>query len=208
MIGAISTVSIQVVQTLPVQDIQTNVIYLVPKTTAQTQNVYDEYIYVNNAWEKIGDTQIDLSEYARKPSSHTPNNIAKFDNDGNLLDSGCSIDTFVFHLTGSMMSSVGAGGRYAGIIVQCKESGSGYTEGYFYQSVLENGSYVWQQINVQPHQSLSGYQTTSNLVTTLSAQSTHSQYPSAKCVYDFVDNAIGNAESDLDAINDGLEELL
>ena len=63
LIGAISTISIEVVQTLPTQDIKTNTIYLVPKQTAGTQNVYDEYIYVNNAWELIGDTEIDLSNY-------------------------------------------------------------------------------------------------------------------------------------------------
>ena len=38
---------------------------------------------------------------------------------------------------------------------------------------------------------LSGYQTTSNLVTSISSQSTDIQYPSAKCVYDI----IGNIES-------------
>lgn len=63
LIGAISTISIEVVQTLPTQDIKTNTIYFVPKQTAGTQNVYDEYIYVNNAWELIGDTEIDLSNY-------------------------------------------------------------------------------------------------------------------------------------------------
>lgn len=29
-------------------------------------DAYDEYIYTNNAWEKIGNTDIDLSEYAKK----------------------------------------------------------------------------------------------------------------------------------------------
>ena len=105
LIGAISTVSFQVVQTLPTQDIQTNVIYLVPKSSAQADNTYDEYIYVNNAWEKIGDTQIDLS----------------------------------------------------------------------------------------------GYQTTANLVTSLSSSSTDTQYPSAKCVYDIV----GDVESALALLRGG-----
>lgn len=63
LIGAIATISIEVVQTLPTQDIKTNTMYLVPKQSAGTQNVYDEYIYVNNAWELIGDTEIDLSNY-------------------------------------------------------------------------------------------------------------------------------------------------
>ena len=62
-ISAITSLDIQVVQTLPTQDISTTTIYLVPKSTAKTNNAYDEYIYVNNSWELIGDTQLDLSNY-------------------------------------------------------------------------------------------------------------------------------------------------
>lgn len=61
LIGAISTMDIEVVQVLPTEDISTTTIYLVPKTTALVNNIYDEYVYVSNAWEKIGDTQIDVS---------------------------------------------------------------------------------------------------------------------------------------------------
>lgn len=63
LIAAITTMDIQVVQTLPVQDISTTTIYLVPKTTAETNDAYDEYIYVSNAWEHIGSTDIDLTNY-------------------------------------------------------------------------------------------------------------------------------------------------
>ena len=71
LIGAISTINIVVVQTLPTQDISTSTIYLVPKSTSQTNNVYDEYIYVSNAWEKIGDTEIDLSDYVTDTELNT-----------------------------------------------------------------------------------------------------------------------------------------
>lgn len=63
LIGGISTVNFLIVQTLPTTDISTSTIYLVPKSTSQTQNVYDEYVYINNAWELIGTTNIDLSNY-------------------------------------------------------------------------------------------------------------------------------------------------
>ena len=66
LISAIVTLNILVVQTLPTQDISTTTIYLVPKQTPETQDIYDEYIYVNNAWEHIGTTQIDLSNYYTK----------------------------------------------------------------------------------------------------------------------------------------------
>lgn len=73
-VAAISTFSYAVVQTLPTEDISTTTIYLVPKQTAGTDNVYDEYIYVNNAWELIGDTEIDLSNYVTKDGVKTINN--------------------------------------------------------------------------------------------------------------------------------------
>lgn len=66
LIGSISGLNILIVQTLPTEDISTTTIYFVPRTTSETQNVYDEYIYVNNAWEKIGSTEIDLSNYWSK----------------------------------------------------------------------------------------------------------------------------------------------
>lgn len=66
LIGAISTLNLLVVQTLPTEDISTTTIYLVPKTTSETNNIYDEYIYVSNAWEKIGSTEVDLSNYYTK----------------------------------------------------------------------------------------------------------------------------------------------
>ena len=66
LIGAITTLNILVVQELPTQDISTTTIYLVPKATSQTNNAYDEYIYVSNNWEKIGDTEIDLTNYVQK----------------------------------------------------------------------------------------------------------------------------------------------
>ena len=63
LISAITTMDIQVVQTLPVQDISTTTIYLVPKTPTETNDAYDEYIYVSNAWEHIGSTEVDLTNY-------------------------------------------------------------------------------------------------------------------------------------------------
>lgn len=71
LISAITTMDIRVVQTLPTEDISTTTIYFVPKTTAGTNDVYDEYVYVSNAWEHIGSTDIDLSGYQTKiDSSH------------------------------------------------------------------------------------------------------------------------------------------
>lgn len=66
LIGAISTIDIRVVEELPTTDISTTTIYLVPIETSEENNVYEEYIYVNNSWELIGTTQVDLSDYYTK----------------------------------------------------------------------------------------------------------------------------------------------
>jgi len=63
LINAITTINILVVQELPTEDISPTTIYLVPKSVSLGDNLYDEYIYVSNAWEKIGDTQVDLTNY-------------------------------------------------------------------------------------------------------------------------------------------------
>lgn len=59
-------VKLEIVQTLPVSDIDPQTIYLVPSSAPSTSNVYDEYIYVNNAWENIGSTSVDLTNYYTK----------------------------------------------------------------------------------------------------------------------------------------------
>ena len=66
LIGTVQTASFEVVDTLPESDIKSNVIYLVPANVSGLNNIYDEYIYVNDRWELIGNTSIDLSQYATK----------------------------------------------------------------------------------------------------------------------------------------------
>lgn len=63
-IGNINSFDMAVVQELPMQDISTHTIYLVPKT-GETNDVYDEYVYINSAWEMVGNTQVDLSNYVQ-----------------------------------------------------------------------------------------------------------------------------------------------
>ena len=66
LISQIVTLNMLVVTDLPTSNISTTTIYLKPKTTAETNNIYNEYIYINSAWELIGDTTIDLSNYYNK----------------------------------------------------------------------------------------------------------------------------------------------
>jgi hypothetical protein len=57
--------AIEVVSVLPTQDISETTIYLL-RDDEETQDVYQEYIYVNNTWERIGGQRIDLSNYYSK----------------------------------------------------------------------------------------------------------------------------------------------
>lgn len=76
-ISNINSFNVQIVQTLPTTNIDTHTIYFVPisaaavgtstvgsATVGAEYDVYEEYMYINNQWEKIGDTRIDLSGYA------------------------------------------------------------------------------------------------------------------------------------------------
>ena len=74
LISAIITLHIEVVQTLPTTNISTTTIYLVPKTTAGTQDAYDEYINLDGTtagWEHIGSTEVDLTNYYTKTETDT-----------------------------------------------------------------------------------------------------------------------------------------
>ena len=75
LIGQISTVDFQIVQSLPTQDISTSTIYLLANS-GTAPNIYDEYIYINNAWEKIGTTAIDLTNYWTSQSGENNSLIA------------------------------------------------------------------------------------------------------------------------------------
>lgn len=61
--------------TLPTTDINPNKIYLIKNTgvNASIQNVYTEYMYINNTWEKLGEYKatVDLSDYLKKTEAET-----------------------------------------------------------------------------------------------------------------------------------------
>lgn len=65
MFGEAGTVQVEAVDVLPTENIKENVIYLVPNGSSG-ENFYDECMYINNKWETIGTTEIDLSNYATK----------------------------------------------------------------------------------------------------------------------------------------------
>ena len=52
-------IEFRLVNELPVVG-ETGIIYLVPEEDPEIQNRYDEYIWINNAWEKFGSASIDI----------------------------------------------------------------------------------------------------------------------------------------------------
>lgn len=64
-IAAVDHLSREIVQTLP-ENANENVIYMVRREDGTGQDVYNEYMYINGAWEIIGDTSVDLTGYAKK----------------------------------------------------------------------------------------------------------------------------------------------
>lgn len=63
-LSAIPKFAIQVVQSLPTSNISATTVYLV-STGSETNNLYTEYIYVNNKWEILGTQKLDLSPYVK-----------------------------------------------------------------------------------------------------------------------------------------------
>lgn len=65
MISVIPKFDIKVVESLPVVDISPTTIYLLPTATS-FEDLYNEYIYVDDRWELLGKQKVDLQEYALK----------------------------------------------------------------------------------------------------------------------------------------------
>lgn len=62
--GSGAGINIQIVDELPTENISLTTIYFKHMTTTKPHNVYEEWMYINDAWELIGTTEMDLSGYA------------------------------------------------------------------------------------------------------------------------------------------------
>lgn len=53
---------------LPAENIDESAIYLAPSNVSQNDNIFDEYVYIDGAWEKIGSAsvEVNLDEYLKK----------------------------------------------------------------------------------------------------------------------------------------------
>lgn len=66
LLNAVNQFNVAIVNKLPEENIDSHTIYFVPKEDKDTSDDYDEYIYLNNKWEHIGNTVIDLSNYVTR----------------------------------------------------------------------------------------------------------------------------------------------
>lgn len=102
-IGSLLSVElVEVVSTRPTASQDTmNKLYLVPETDAETEDVYEIFVTVEDegdyTWEKIDSTRIDLSGYAL--IDHVHGNIT---NDGKI---GSTANQFVYTSTGGLVSA-------------------------------------------------------------------------------------------------------
>lgn len=77
-IGKITTLKRSVVDSLEsVESPDENTIYMVAKAAGSGNQNYDEYMYINNKFEKIGDTEVDLTDYAKTADVDTKISTAK-----------------------------------------------------------------------------------------------------------------------------------
>ena len=83
MISNLANLRIEVVNELPSTG-ETNVIYLVKKA-GTNPDVHDEYVYVEENWEKIGNTEVDLSNYYTKDQVYTKSETYSQEEVGTLI---------------------------------------------------------------------------------------------------------------------------
>lgn len=64
-IEAINQFNIKILDSLPSTG-EAGTLYFIKKTDPEQGDIYEEYMWLNNAWEKVGSTKIDLSDYVKK----------------------------------------------------------------------------------------------------------------------------------------------
>ena len=65
-VSAIPKFSIEAVDTLPTTNISSTTVYLLKISSTDTDNLYQEYIYVKDTWELLGTQKVDLTNYVTK----------------------------------------------------------------------------------------------------------------------------------------------
>lgn len=157
--GAPGAIKMEIVNELPSTG-ETDTIYLVPNATPQSQNNYDEYVYINGNWEKLGEVpiQVDLTDYVKN------------------TDYASAVKGGVIKVSTSYGTEMTSNGYLKG------------TGRLYSQYINDDVSLLISKYTLENVITGKNLETANNKVTSISSSSTDTQYPSAKCVYDIVGN--------------------
>lgn len=104
VISALNLNNFRVVDQLPTENIDTNVIYIVPKQGGASPNLREEYIYVNGQWELIGSTDVNLDNYFTKQEVinrlDTKQNVLTAIGEIKIIDNIISVDLHDYYTRG------------------------------------------------------------------------------------------------------------
>lgn len=98
LIKKIPNFKIEVVTSLPTSNIDNSTIYLV-RGSGSGENMYDEYLYVNNTWERLGgqSQSLDLTNYATK--AELPKKVSDLKQDIQYMDFINNIDVCPMYIS-------------------------------------------------------------------------------------------------------------
>lgn len=87
---------IKVVDTLPETGLE-NRIYFVPKADTQTQDLFDEYVWINGKWEWVTTKQleVDLTPYYKKTETYNKTEVDNKINVINVTEAGTNLDDYI-----------------------------------------------------------------------------------------------------------------
>jgi hypothetical protein len=147
LIAAINEFNIEFVQVLPSSGIDTHTFYFLAKQTPEQNDYYDEYVNTNGTaagWEKIGSTQVDLSQYYTK--TEVDNIIAGIGSGHEIVDgSGTTLtQEDALQFPDSFLSDDPTNGRT--IVENIKE----HTTASDYENATEDGIHVIDDGNDVP----------------------------------------------------------
>ena len=76
--------------------VDNNTIYMIKDETSSGPDYYKEFLTINGVLTQIGDTSVDLTGYAKTPTTFIPGNLLSISVAGELIDSGISaLDTSI-----------------------------------------------------------------------------------------------------------------
>lgn len=200
-IGSTSSLKFMVVSSLPTTNINETTIYLVPISNKKENNIYEEYIYINNNWESLGTTQVNLTGYAtenfvenefskeREYNSNTfaqktdvPTKTSQLINDnGFLIDYTETDPTIPTHVKNITQNDIDNWNEKPIIPTKTSqlENDSLFVDETKVEKIIEDNSEEVLMMNIG---------TSSNLDTT-----SDTQIPTSKAISSYIDTEISNA---------------